>query len=52
MRGLRVRRDGSLAETWQAIAQELLARRAHLARETRETEGRASTSIWMPRRPS
>ncbi|MGC4027384.1 MAG: bifunctional histidinol-phosphatase/imidazoleglycerol-phosphate dehydratase HisB [Steroidobacteraceae bacterium] len=38
LRGLRVRRDGSPAETWQAIAQELLARRAHLARETRETK--------------
>jgi imidazoleglycerol-phosphate dehydratase / histidinol-phosphatase len=37
VRGLRISRDGAAEETWQAIAQQLLARRAQLARETRET---------------
>lgn len=38
VRGLRVRLDGTPAERWQAIAQELLARRAHVRRTTRETD--------------
>jgi imidazoleglycerol-phosphate dehydratase/histidinol-phosphatase len=38
MRGLRVRRHGDAAETWPAIAAELLARRAEVRRVTRETE--------------
>ncbi|HXC58457.1 MAG TPA: bifunctional histidinol-phosphatase/imidazoleglycerol-phosphate dehydratase HisB [Steroidobacteraceae bacterium] len=37
VRGLRVQRQGSGAETWPAIARELLARRASVGRETRET---------------
>lgn len=37
-RGLRVRRHGTPAETWPAIARELLARRATVTRRTRETE--------------
>ncbi|MCU0760708.1 MAG: bifunctional histidinol-phosphatase/imidazoleglycerol-phosphate dehydratase HisB [Steroidobacteraceae bacterium] len=38
IRGLRVRRHGSEAETWPAVVRELLARRATVARRTRETE--------------
>ncbi len=37
VRGLRVQRHGSAAETWPAIARELLARRASYKRETKET---------------
>ena len=37
VRGLRVRTDGTPEETWPAIERELLARRATLSRETRET---------------
>jgi imidazoleglycerol-phosphate dehydratase / histidinol-phosphatase len=37
VRGFRVQLGGSLAETWQAVAQQLLARRAQLSRATRET---------------
>lgn len=38
IRGLRVRRHGTAAETWPAITRELLARRATVNRKTRETE--------------
>ena len=38
VRGLRVRRDGAPHETWPAIVTELTARRAQLARRTRETD--------------
>jgi imidazoleglycerol-phosphate dehydratase/histidinol-phosphatase len=37
IRGLRVRRHGAAHETWQAIATELLARRANVQRATKET---------------
>jgi imidazoleglycerol-phosphate dehydratase/histidinol-phosphatase len=37
VRGLRVQRHGSASETWPAIAAELLARRASVSRETKET---------------
>ena len=37
VRGLRVRRDGTAAETWPAVTRELLARRARIERITRET---------------
>ncbi len=37
VRALRVRRHGTEAESWPAIARELLARRAQVVRETRET---------------
>ena len=37
VRGLRVRRGGSADESWPAVAQALLARRAHVQRTTRET---------------
>jgi imidazoleglycerol-phosphate dehydratase/histidinol-phosphatase len=38
VRGLRVTRNGPPEETWPAIAQTLLARRATVQRKTRETE--------------
>ncbi len=38
MRGLRVRRHGAATETWDAIARELLSRRAVVQRKTRETD--------------
>ena len=38
VRGLRVRRDGAPQETWPAVVTELTARRAQLARRTRETD--------------
>jgi imidazoleglycerol-phosphate dehydratase/histidinol-phosphatase len=38
LRGLRVRRHGDAAETWEAITRELLARRALVNRRTRETD--------------
>jgi len=37
VRGFKVRIDGSRAETWPAVLHELLARRAHVERRTRET---------------
>jgi imidazoleglycerol-phosphate dehydratase/histidinol-phosphatase len=37
VRGLRVLKEGTAQQTWPAIAQALLARRAQLKRETRET---------------
>ncbi len=37
IRGLRVRRDGSSQETWQAVVRELTSRHASVARKTRET---------------
>ncbi|MEZ5532584.1 MAG: bifunctional histidinol-phosphatase/imidazoleglycerol-phosphate dehydratase HisB [Steroidobacteraceae bacterium] len=37
VRGLRVRHNGSATETWPAIVHELIARRAVVERETRET---------------
>ena len=38
VRGLRARRDGAPHETWPAVVTELTARRAQLARRTRETD--------------
>ena len=37
VRGLTVRRHGEECETWPAIVQELIARRAHIERSTKET---------------
>ncbi|HUN73630.1 MAG TPA: bifunctional histidinol-phosphatase/imidazoleglycerol-phosphate dehydratase HisB [Steroidobacteraceae bacterium] len=37
VRGLRVRRDGTAAESWPGVTRELLARRARIERITRET---------------
>ncbi|MDR2214218.1 MAG: bifunctional histidinol-phosphatase/imidazoleglycerol-phosphate dehydratase HisB [Nevskiaceae bacterium] len=37
VRGFRVLNNGTAEQTWPAIARELLARRAHLHRETKET---------------
>jgi imidazoleglycerol-phosphate dehydratase/histidinol-phosphatase len=38
LRGLRVRRHGSEAETWPAVVRVLSARRAHVERRTKETD--------------
>jgi imidazoleglycerol-phosphate dehydratase/histidinol-phosphatase len=38
VRGLRVRKDGTAAETWPAVMAELLARRATVQRRTKETD--------------
>jgi imidazoleglycerol-phosphate dehydratase/histidinol-phosphatase len=38
VRGLRVRKDGDVAETWPAVIAELLARRATVQRRTKETD--------------
>ncbi|MEP7314226.1 MAG: histidinol-phosphatase, partial [Pseudomonadota bacterium] len=45
IRGLRVLKAGSPAETWPAIASELLARRAVVERRTKETEIRISIDL-------
>jgi imidazoleglycerol-phosphate dehydratase/histidinol-phosphatase len=45
LRGFRVRRDGSAAETWPAIVAELLARRAEITRETKETRIRVAVDL-------
>ena len=45
VRGLRVRAAGAPAETWSAIAAELLARRATVERVTRETAVRVSVDL-------
>lgn len=45
VRALRVRRDGEAAETWAALARELLARRATVERRTRETAIRVSIDL-------
>lgn len=45
VRALRVRRHGTEAESWPAIARELLARRAHVVRETRETRIEARVDL-------
>ena len=38
VRGLRVQRHGTDEETWEAAVRELMARRAHSTRKTRETD--------------
>jgi imidazoleglycerol-phosphate dehydratase / histidinol-phosphatase len=38
VRGIRVQRHGAPSETWRAIADDLLSRRATVSRETRETK--------------
>jgi imidazoleglycerol-phosphate dehydratase/histidinol-phosphatase len=45
VRGLRVQKDGAPAETWPAITRELLARRAHHERKTRETDIRIDVDL-------
>jgi imidazoleglycerol-phosphate dehydratase/histidinol-phosphatase len=45
VRGLRVLLDGSPEHTWPAIAQTLLARRAQLVRETKETQVRIELDL-------
>jgi imidazoleglycerol-phosphate dehydratase/histidinol-phosphatase len=45
IRALRVRRHGTAAETWPAIVAELLARRALVRRETRETRIQVAVNL-------
>jgi imidazoleglycerol-phosphate dehydratase/histidinol-phosphatase len=45
IRGLRVLKDGAAAETWPAITRELLARRAHCERKTKETDIRIDVNL-------
>jgi len=45
VRGLRVRRAGTPAETWPAVVVELLARRAAINRETKETRIRVAVDL-------
>lgn len=45
VRGLRVVRGGTRAETWPAITHELLARRAHYERKTKETDIRIDVDL-------
>jgi imidazoleglycerol-phosphate dehydratase/histidinol-phosphatase len=45
VRGLRVRKDGTPSETWPAIANDLLARRAVVERRTKETEIRIDVDL-------
>ncbi len=45
LRGLRVQRAGTPAETWPAVVAELLARRAELTRETKETRIRVAVDL-------
>ncbi|HMA11250.1 MAG TPA: bifunctional histidinol-phosphatase/imidazoleglycerol-phosphate dehydratase HisB [Steroidobacteraceae bacterium] len=45
VRGLRVQKNGSPAETWPAVTRELLARRAHCERRTKETDIRIDVDL-------
>jgi imidazoleglycerol-phosphate dehydratase/histidinol-phosphatase len=45
VRGLRIRKDGAPEETWRAIADTLLARRASVTRETKETRIRIAIDL-------
>jgi imidazoleglycerol-phosphate dehydratase/histidinol-phosphatase len=45
LRGLRVRADGADGADWTAVAQELLARRAHVERTTKETRIRIDVDL-------
>ncbi|MFM8981161.1 MAG: bifunctional histidinol-phosphatase/imidazoleglycerol-phosphate dehydratase HisB [Planctomycetia bacterium] len=45
IRGLRVQRHGGTAESWPAVADELLARRAEVHRRTRETDIRVRVDL-------
>jgi imidazoleglycerol-phosphate dehydratase/histidinol-phosphatase len=45
VRGLRVQRTGTPAETWPAVVAELLARRAGITRETKETRIRVAVDL-------
>ncbi len=52
VRGLRVQLAGAPNETWPAIADELLSRRATFARKTQGDRDRHRRWTWMPRGPS
>lgn len=45
VRGLRLRRDGTPAESWAGIARELTIRRATVTRKTQETDIRVSVAL-------
>jgi len=45
VRGLTVRRHGAGTETWPAIVQELIARRAHIERSTKETRIKVNVNL-------
>jgi imidazoleglycerol-phosphate dehydratase / histidinol-phosphatase len=45
VRGLRVRKDGPPEESWPAVANELLARRATVERRTKETDIRVQVNL-------
>jgi len=45
IRGLRVLKEGTPAETWPAITRELLSRRAHFERKTKETDIRIDVDL-------
>ena len=45
VRGLRVRKDGSADETWQAVVRELTSRTAQVHRKTRETDIDVSVNL-------
>jgi imidazoleglycerol-phosphate dehydratase/histidinol-phosphatase len=45
VRGLRFRKDGAADESWRAIADALLARRASVTRETKETKIRIAINL-------
>ena len=45
IRGLPVRSSGAASESWEAVAQELLARRARIERKTRETAIEVSVEL-------
>jgi imidazoleglycerol-phosphate dehydratase/histidinol-phosphatase len=45
IRGLRVRRHGTPAETWPRVLAEILARRAQVSRDTRETRVRVRVDL-------
>jgi len=45
IRGIRVQKNGSPAETWPAITRELLSRRAHYERKTKETDIRIDVDL-------
>ena len=48
IRGLRVRKDGALSETWPAAVRELTARTAHVNRKTRETDIEVIVNLDAP----
>jgi imidazoleglycerol-phosphate dehydratase / histidinol-phosphatase len=48
IRGFLIRRDGAPGETWPQVAEAITARRAHVTRETKETQIRVSVNLDTP----